>query len=217
MTLIARLGLLALLTLMSGCGTPTPVRSLATSTAAQTTQVSAQLKGLGKQNRQLAEMRAATVANLRTANREVAARHRLDVALLASTENETNERRVALLKWMDETQEIFASERVDTEQIRSDVLSTQSTAADRTSELGRVAKALATLGKEDDTSTRAKFLIDYFSGVYEGVKEAQEAAKVAADEAEKTSETVNSDADEAAEKAGKEAEANSDAVTKTDS
>ena len=76
--------------ILLGCSTPQSVRSLAERTAANAGVISAQLTRLAQESRQLADLRAANIAQLHAANTALRASYNYDLALTMKSGAQTS-------------------------------------------------------------------------------------------------------------------------------
>lgn len=179
------------------CGTPEPVRDLATKTAANVTQVGTHLKTLGAAAEGVASARARNVARLKAEVREVRKRHTLDIALIKKTgDAQSLTLKREIIEWMTEaraaargmTVEEFnaAPKKGSVDLVSADikaVMDSLKSLDPKTKALGQVGKVLAALATEDDIKARAKFLFGYVKEVRAEIDKKEKAAAAAAKEA----------------------------------
>jgi len=159
-TLVA--GAMTLLS-VAACGTPEPVRETAEKTAANVIFVSAQLKQLERESREVAALRAANIARLHRVNEEFRAAYNFDRAL---SEKVGDSNKLSELKSWSEKVEQFHKDLEEIEQKkRQQIEAARTKLADRSKELALVAEKLAVLAEEDSFKDRAKFLAGFIKDV----------------------------------------------------
>lgn len=148
--------------LLAACTTPSEVRKLADKTAANVGMISVQLQRLERNSRDIAEFRAANIAQLHAANTELRARYEYDVEL---TKKASGEEFLGLIDqirvWAEKVQEIFAKGQNADAELKTQILATQTKLDTQSKALAEIAQALATLAKEDKLSDRVRFLKGY--------------------------------------------------------
>jgi hypothetical protein len=174
------------LLVLSACSTRQPVRDLAERTAANAGVISAQLKRLGQESSELADLRATNIARLHAANAQLRANYNYDVALTKRSGGESNLALIDLLEtWRKEVDDIFrVAENADNER-RAAILSTQTALDPKSESLAQVAQALATLAQEESNADRARFLAGYARQLDTEIKIQREQNNKSATEAKK--------------------------------
>lgn len=179
---------------LSACGTPQPVRDLATRTAANVTQVGSHLKSLDTASDNVAEARAANVARLKDTVRDVRGRHSLDIALIKKSGDASSlTLKNDIADWLIEAraaahgmtvQEFRAQEEGEAiDPFAADIKAIMDSLENldtKSAELREVGKMLAALSKEDDLEARVSFLAAYVKEVRREVEEKQAAAEESA-------------------------------------
>jgi len=149
-------------TALAGCSTPPEVRELAGRTAATVGTISAHLRQLDQNSRDIATQRAAIVARLHSENARIRAEHEYDVELTRQTGGDAN---LKLIKALDEWAKKDQVRRADFAAIAAErekrVLDAQQRLDTRTQALAEVAQGLAELAKEEKARDRASFLAGY--------------------------------------------------------
>jgi len=153
---------LVLVAALSGCANQRPVQVLAERTAANAGVVSSQLRRLSAESSELAERRASNIARLHAANVQRRAAYNYDVALTKKSGGQAN---LALIDdiqaWGKQVDEIFKGAETAEKDRKAEILAGQTTLDTRSEALARLAQALATLAKGDDTRDRLRFLAGY--------------------------------------------------------
>ena len=199
---------------LTACGTPGPVRDLASRTAANVSQVGTHLKTLSATTNGVAAARARNVARLKATVREVRRRHTLDIALTKKTgDSDSLTFKAELVEWMTEARaaargmtvaEFKKAPKVGSVDLVSDdikaVMDSLESLDPKTKALVQVAKTLAALSKKDDVKARARFLIGYVKEVRAAIDEREKAAAAAAKASKSTAENAATTAQKAAEK-----------------
>ncbi len=148
--------------LLVACSTPSGVRNLADKTAANVGIISTHLQRLEQNSRDIAEFRAANIAQLHAANTELRARYEYDVEL---TKKANGGGFLGLIRqieeWGDKVKEIFATAEKAEAALKTQILATQTELDTKSKALAEIAQALATLAKEDKLSDRVRFLKGY--------------------------------------------------------
>lgn len=182
---------------LAACGTPEPVRELASRTAANTAQVGNQLNNLNAASQTVAEARATNVARLKSTVREVRERHSLDLALTKkSGDSSSISVKNELETWILEARAAAHAMTVDefkawqrtapVDSFSADVkaiMDSLATLDTKSEQLKEVGKMLADLSEEDDLKARVQFLVAYVKEVHKEVEEKQAAAEEAAKKA----------------------------------
>jgi hypothetical protein len=150
------------LSVLSACSTPRAVRNLAERTATNAGVISAQLNRVAQESKQLADLRAANVAQLHAANTALRASYNYDLALTKKSGAETNLDLIPRLEgWLTEVEEIFkASDNAEKER-KAAILATQTKLDTKSEALAEIAQALATLAREESMAERASFLAGF--------------------------------------------------------
>ncbi len=199
---------------LAACGTPGPVRDLASRTAANVSQVSTHLKALSASTKGVASARARNVARLKATVREVRRRHTLDIALTKKAgDGGSLALKDEIVAWMTEARaaargmtvaEFKKAPKVGSVDRVSDdikeVMDSLESLDPKTKALVQVAKTLAALSKKDDLKARAKFLIGYVKEIRAEMDEKEKAADAAAKSAKSTAENAATTAQKAVEK-----------------
>jgi hypothetical protein len=186
---------------VAACGTPEPVRDLATRTAANAGQVGNQLRDLNATSQSVADARATNLAQLKSTVRDVRGRHSLDIALIRQTGDANSlSLKDNIAKWIVEARaaahnmtvsEFEAWQKtVPVDAFSADVKAIMNNLANldtKAKELREVGKVLAELSKEDDPQARVQFLVAYVKEVRKEVDAKQAAAEAAARAAKSTS------------------------------
>lgn len=192
--LLLAVGLLAI-GLLAGCAGSQEVRDLSTRTAANTATLAASIDRMAAQSDRLAQRRADSVARLIAATAQFRARHELDLALLAQTDDSRAIRTFrALRDWSDKVREIDGGAARDEAELARQVLSGSKAIDVRGAELRQVAEILARLAERDSTRQRARFLADYGQAVYAEVDADAQAADQAVAVAERLLGLIRTDA-----------------------
>ncbi len=193
---------------LGACGTPEPVRELATRTAANTSQVGSQLKKLDAASENVALARATNVARLKDTVRDVRGRHTLDIALTKkSGDSRSLAQKDEIAQWIVEAraaahgmtvQEFKARQgREPVDPFSADIeaiMAGLETLDTKATELSEVSKTLAELSKEDDLKARTQFLIEYVKTVRKEVEEKEAAAAKSAEAAKSTAKNASKEA-----------------------
>jgi len=150
------------LSVLSACSTPRAVRNMAERTATNAGVISAQLNRVAQESRQLADLRAANIAQLHAANTALRASYNYDLALTKKSGAETNLDLIPQLEaWLTKVEEIFkASDNAEKER-KTAILATQTKLDTKSEALAEIAQALATLAREESTAERASFLAGF--------------------------------------------------------
>jgi hypothetical protein len=169
---LAFLGLL----LASCAGSSPEVRSLAEKTGANVGVISAQLERLGRNSRDVAELRADNIARLHGANARLRAQYEIDIEL---TKKSGGEKNLALIKkvkaWRDKVQAILdKAENAEAER-KEQILKTQTSLDTRKKALAEIAQGLAALANEETAKDRVRFLKGFAKELKTAFDEAIEA------------------------------------------
>ena len=148
--------------LLAACSTPSGVRNLADTTAANVGIISTQLPRLEQNSRGIAEFRAANIAQLHAANTELRARYECDVELTKKASGEGFLDLIRQIKdWGDKVKKIFARGENAEAVLKTQILATQAKLETKSKAMAEIAQALATLAKEDKLTDRVRFLKGY--------------------------------------------------------
>jgi hypothetical protein len=184
---MTKLGLcLVLAGLLAACATPPEVRELADKTAANVGTISAHLRRLDQNSREIAEFRADNIAQLHAANTELRAQYEYDVEL---TKEASGAGFLALIDkikaWAEKVEAIFAKGQNSDAALKARILDTQMKLDAKSKALAEIAQSLATLAKEDKVSDRVRFLKGYAQDLKKELDTAIDADDKSADAAKK--------------------------------
>jgi hypothetical protein len=150
------------LSVLSACATQQPVRDLAERTATNAGVISAQLNRLAQESDQLADLRAANIAQLHAANTALRANYNYDVALTKKSGAQTNLDLIPQMEaWQKEVDGIFKAADDAEKERKVAILATQTKLDMKSEALTAIAQTLATLAKEESVAQRASFLAGF--------------------------------------------------------
>lgn len=147
---------------LSGCASSRAPQQLAERTAANVGVIGANLKQLGHDGAELADLRATNVATLHAANAKRRAAYNYDLALTKRSGGSANLELIDQLEaWGQEVDTIFKAADNAEKERKAAVLGTQTALDTRSEALAQIAEALAALAKDDSVADRARFLGAY--------------------------------------------------------
>lgn len=147
---------------LSGCASSRAPEQLAERTAANVGVIGANLKQLGHDGAELADLRATNVATLHAANAKRRAAYNYDLALTKRSGGSANLELIDQLEaWGQEVDTIFKAADNAEKERKAAVLGTQTALDTRSEALAQIAEALAALAKDDSVADRARFLGAY--------------------------------------------------------
>jgi outer membrane murein-binding lipoprotein Lpp len=143
-----------------GCSGPAKeVLQLADKTAANVGTISAHLRQLSQNSREMAGLRADSIARLHQANAKLRADYEYDVELVRKSGDASNLALIGEIEtWTKKVDDIFKKSEDVAEARRKLVLDTQSALDAKSKALSGIAQLLATLAKEDKPKDRVRFL-----------------------------------------------------------
>lgn len=147
---------------LSGCASSRAPEQLAERTAANVGVIGANLKQLGHDGAELADLRATNVATLHAANAKRRAAYNYDLALTKRSGGSANLDLIDQLEaWGQEVDTIFKAADNAEKERKAAVLGTQTALDTRSEALAQIAEALAALARDDSVADRARFLGAY--------------------------------------------------------
>lgn len=169
-----------LCTILSGCATSDAARKLAERTAANTSLLSSEVGRLADHETRIAQLRTRTLADYVENIERSRAAYRLDVALTKkSGDSAAIDLKQSLETWIDETANLGELPSERRAAIVAEIEAIQKPVAPRVEALNQVAAALAELAKDDEFSTRIRFLAGYAREVARLVEAGESDARAA--------------------------------------
>ncbi len=148
--------------LLAACSSTQSVNNLAERTAANAGIISAQLNMLAQDSSQLADLRAANIAQLHASNTALRASYNYDLALTKKSGGQANLNLIDdLEEWHEKVNDIFEAADNAEEERKKAILDTQTKLVTKSEALTEIAQSLAALAKEESSVQRAIFLAGF--------------------------------------------------------
>jgi hypothetical protein len=164
--ILAAPALLAMALLAACAGTPEAVNQLAERTGANAGVLGAQLARLDSDSREVAQLRAQSIARLHLVNQELRAHYNLDLALSRKAGQASDLALIELIKnWQKEVDGIYKGLDEAEANRKAQILARVTKLDIKAAALKGVADRLAKLGEMDKPEDRARFLAGFIKEV----------------------------------------------------
>lgn len=190
--LLRRIAACALAVVLGACASvPEPVNQLAERTGANAGVLGVQLAKLSRESKEIAEMRAQTIARLHAVNAELRAHYNLDVALSRKAGQAGDLELIDVMKeWHKEVEEIFRGVDEAEAARKAEILSHITSLDTKADALRAVADRLARIAEVEKPEDRARFLAGFVKEVRADVNRELEKDDAAANSAKALLKTV---------------------------